>query len=357
MQGPIPVLVVLLTLASVEQAWSAAAVYPGKEWETRTPEQVGLDPVKLKALEELVGGRGCIVRHGYLAYSWGDITKSADVASAFKPLLSTLLLMAVRDGKLRSVDAPLADVEPRLASLNGGKDARITWRHLASQTSGYGLSEAPGEAWAYNDFAITLYYDTLMDKVYRKPGTEVLKEQLAEVLQFQDPYSFEAFGPKDRPGRLGVSVRDFARFGLLWLHKGRWRNRQLIPPRLVKLALTSVVPAGLPRTQGKEAAMLPGQRSMGGGKDITGTGPGFYTFNWWVNGRDRLGRRLFASAPDDLLLASGHGGIRALWIIPSLDLVASWNDTRLDDHDVSPENPDSKHNQAARLLREAVVGK
>ena len=48
------------------------------------------------------------------------------------------------------------------SNSTGGKDASITWRHLASQTSGYGLGEAPGKAYAYNDSALALYYDTLM---------------------------------------------------------------------------------------------------------------------------------------------------------------------------------------------------
>jgi CubicO group peptidase (beta-lactamase class C family) len=71
-----------------------------------------------------------------MAFAWGDPAKSSDVASAFKPLLTTLLFMAIQEGKLGSVDDRVAVFEPRLQSLNGGKDAGITWRHLASQTSG-----------------------------------------------------------------------------------------------------------------------------------------------------------------------------------------------------------------------------
>jgi CubicO group peptidase (beta-lactamase class C family) len=336
------------------EADRAAPVYPGAAWETRTPEEAGLSRAKLDALRDLVGGRGCVVRHGYLVYSWGDVTRSADVASAVKPVLSTLLLLAVQEGKLRGVDDPVVDFEPRLRALNGGKDAAITWRHLASQTSGYGLAEPPGRAYSYNDYALALYYDVLTREVFRDDGTHILKTQLADVLQFQDRYTFEAFGPADRPGRLALSVRDFARFGLLYLRGGRWQEKQLLRPELVRLALASPVPADLPVAGDRDAAMLPGQRSLGGGKRITRVGPGYYSFNWWLNRTDRQGRRLFEDAPADAYVASGHGGQRMLWVLPGLDLVVSWNDADVRDHDASPGNRDTRCSRAARLLREAV---
>jgi hypothetical protein len=168
-------------------------VYPAGAWEQCAPEKAGLSADKLKALAELVGGRGCVVRHGCLVCTWGDPAESSDVASAVKPVVSTLLLLAVQQEKVKSIDAKVADFEPQLRTLNRGKDAEITWRHLASQTSGYGLGESPGEAYAYNDFALALYYDALTRQVYGQDGTRVLKEQLGDVLGFQDQYTFEAF--------------------------------------------------------------------------------------------------------------------------------------------------------------------
>jgi CubicO group peptidase (beta-lactamase class C family) len=342
-------------VGAVAHAADDQLVYPQSAWEKRTPETVGLSADKLKALAELSGGRGCVVRYGYLVYSWGDPARSGDIASAVKPMISTLLLLAVQQGRVRGIDARLADVEPRLRTVNRGKDAAITWRHLASQTSGYGLSEAPGEAYAYNDFALALYYDTLTRQVYKQDGTRVLKEQLGDVLGFQDRYTFEAFGPDDRPGRLAISVRDLARFGLLYLRGGRWKDKQVLSPESVRIALSSPVPAGLPRTRGQQADMLPKQRSLGGGKDQTPVGPGCYSFNWWLNRSDKDCRRLYADAPPDTFVAVGHGGERALWVVPSLDLVVAWNDAKIDDHDASPGNPRTKCNQAARLMRDAVL--
>jgi len=290
-----------------------------------------------------------------MAYSWGDQSKSSDVASAFKPVLSTLLLIAVREGRLKSVDALVADFEPRLKTLNNGKDAAITWRHLASQMSGYGLAEPSGAAYSYNDFALTLYFEVLTQKVFKTNGTDVLRTRLAEPLQFEDDFTFNAFRRPDRDGRLALSVRDFARIGLLYLHNGQWRDRQLVKPEFIHMAINSPIPANTPLTSGREADMLPGQRSLGGGKTITRVGPGYYSFNWWLNRTNKAGQRLYVDAPPDTYVASGHGGKRTLWIIPSLDLIVCWNDSPIDDHDASPGNPNTKCNQAARLMVETLT--
>lgn len=180
-------------------------VWPGQRWKMREPEELGMSKQKLEAMAVLAGGRGCVVKGGAMVFTWGDQSKSGDVASAMKPVITTLMLMAVEEGRIKSVEDRVTVFEPRLVGKNEG----ITWRQLASQMSGYGLAERPGEAYSYNDFALALYYDTLMEKVYREKGTEVLKKKLGDVLGFEDRYTFEVFGPGDRKGRLGIFGQGF----------------------------------------------------------------------------------------------------------------------------------------------------
>lgn len=329
-------------------AAAPAPVLPGPEWAREAPQRLQLDTTKLDALAKAVGGRGVVVRYGYLGYAWGDVSKSSDVASAFKPVLTHLMLVAVQDQRISSPDELIGLFEPRLKTLNGGKDAGITWRHFATQTSGYGLGDAPGKAWAYNDYALALYYDTLTQNVYQSDGDSLLEYYLAEPLQFQDRHTFNAFGVKDRPGRLALSVRDFARFGLLYLRGGRWGDRQLLDPKLVKLALATPVDRALPQSGGKDAEMLPAQRTIGGGKRITPRGPGQYSFNWWLNLPDKDGKPLFNELPADTFIASGHGGKRQLTVIPAWDLIVCWNDGPFKDLD------DPALVAAMGLVRDAV---
>src|SRR5262245_22984942 len=112
----------VLVLLTPVVAVAADPVYPGKTWARKTPAEVGMDAAKLDAFRDHVGGRGCVVRAGYLAYTFGDAGKRADVASACKPWYSHFLLVAVEKGTLKSVDDVVHTWEPRLADLNAKLD-------------------------------------------------------------------------------------------------------------------------------------------------------------------------------------------------------------------------------------------
>ncbi len=344
--------------AMIGGAQSAAPrpVYPGANWAHKRPGEVGLDEAALAKLSEYVGGRGCVVRYGYMAYSWGDVAKRADVASAAKPWYSHFLFKALELGKIASLDEPVVNYEPRLAKINaklGYKDRKITWRHLANQTSCYGVEEEPGTAFDYNDWQMALFWDTLFLKVYRATwenvDEKVLHPLLTDPLGCEDNPTFMAFGTGDRPGRLAVSVRDFARFGLLYLRQGNWRGKQLISREHAKMAVSSPLPNSIPRTAGKPAEMIPGQRSIGSRRvpDNQCDHLGSYSWLWWTNGVGRAGRRHWPDAPSDAYGAFGHGGPRAMVVIPSLELIISWNDARIRGREME--------NEALKLLVHAVT--
>jgi CubicO group peptidase (beta-lactamase class C family) len=314
----------------------------------------------LAALAAFLAGRGCIVRHGRLVYTWGDIARRGDIASAAKPVITHFLLKAIEDGRIASLDDPVVAVEPRLAEINAHlahKDRRITWRHMASQTSCYGVTEEPGTAFDYNDWQIALLWDCLFLKVYgatyETVDTAILRPLLTDILQCQDEPTMLAFGLNDRPGRMAISPRDFARFGLLYLREGNWNGRQRISREHARLATASPLPASLPRTAGVAAEMIPGQRTKGSNRmpDNQTDHFGSYSYLWWVNGVDASGVRMMPDAPVDTYMASGHNSKRVLMIIPSLDMVISWNDAAIDRH---TNGPDSPVNQAMNLLMAAV---
>jgi hypothetical protein len=168
----ITLLVVGGVLSTGVRADEIEAVFPGKEWAKRTPAEVGLDAQELEEFSRFVGGRGCVVRHGYMVYGWGDVSRRADVASACKPFYSHFLFKAVEDAKIESLDEKAVRWEPRLTHINeelGFKDADITWRHFANQTSCYQLVEKPGTAYAYNDWQMALFWETGQGQPYVAP--------------------------------------------------------------------------------------------------------------------------------------------------------------------------------------------
>ncbi len=331
----------LLLLAALVQQGVAAAVepvYPGRAWLRRTPAEVGLNAAKLDAFRKRVGGRGCVVRYGSMAYTWGDQSRRADVASACKPWFSHFLFKAIEEGKIASLDDKVLLLEPRLKPLNkrlAYKDRLITWRHLANQTSCYGIAEKPGTAFCYNDWQMALFWDLLFLKVYGATydtvDEKVVHPLLTDILQCEDRPTFMAFGTRNRAGRVAVSVRDFCRFGLLYLRKGNWRGKQILSEKHATMAVASSLPNSIPRAKGKAAEMIPGQRTLGSRRipDNQCDHVGSYSWLWWTNGVDREGKRHWPNVPTDAFGAFGHGGPRAMVVIPSLHLIMSWNDARI----------------------------
>ncbi|MCC7375225.1 MAG: DUF1593 domain-containing protein [Verrucomicrobiales bacterium] len=307
-------------------------------WPTAKPEQVGLVPARLTEFSDQLGGHGCVIRQGQLVHAWGEYDVARDVASACKPVFTHFLLSALAESLIPSLDQPLMDWEPRLRDLNpelNFKNRGVRWRHAIQQTSCYGLTEAPGTAFAYNDWQMALLADTLFGKVYGSTWEEVdhrvLGPRLTMRLGWEDKPTLLGFGSQNRPGRLKISPRDFARFGQLYLQGGRWGNDVILKEDLVRLATHSPLPPTLPRAGNQAAAMIPGQRSLGSTKipDNQTDHFGSYSFTWWINGLDAANHHHWPNAPTDTFAALGHGGIRALVVIPSQGLVVSWNDAKI----------------------------
>jgi len=317
----------LLAMASTGAA--VEPVFPGKHWQTKTPAELGLDRAKLDEFARLAGGRGCVIRSGYMAYTWGDDTRASDIASASKPLYSHLMFLAIQEGKLAGVDQQVAKYQPALNDLNrrlGYKDRKLTFRHLAYQTACLGFEEEPGTAFDYNDFTMGLFWDTLVNKVYRvewqDADAKLFGPKLADVLQFEDKFTCNGL----KPGRPDISPRDFARFGLLYLNQGKWGDRQVLKAEFAKMALSQPLPLSIPRTQARKAETCE-LRSIGGGGNQCDHNGG-YSWLWWLNTVARDGRRWFPDAPPDQFMALGHGGQRGMVVMPKLQLIVSWNDTK-----------------------------
>ncbi len=128
---------VLLLLVSSSAAQQAH--FPRASWEPKPAQELGLDAARLEAVAVALGGRGCVVKDGYVVHSWGSQSEKSDWYSSAKPVLSTLLMFAMHEGKIASFDAPLREFGWELLP----KDQGMTLRHLTNMTSGYARPEAP----------------------------------------------------------------------------------------------------------------------------------------------------------------------------------------------------------------------
>jgi hypothetical protein len=321
---------------------------------------VGLDVQYLDLMKARMHGRGLVVRGGRIAYAWGDVQSRGDVWSACKPVMTHFLFTALQEGRISSLDERAYLYEARLGDINAGldyKDRMISLRHLANQISCYGVVEQPGSAFDYDDWQMALFIDILFLRIFDLPyeqwDTSILHPKLTDILQCQDDPTLLAYGPAYRQGRLGISLRDFARFGLMYLNQGNWVGRQVLDERYAHLAVTRPVPNEVPRAGFVTAEMIPGQRSLGSERipDNQGEHFGSYSWCWWINGIDARGSRFLSEAPNDTFCALGdENDRRGMAIIPSKDIVFAWNDTALDVYPVSPR----PLNECLRLLMAAA---
>jgi CubicO group peptidase (beta-lactamase class C family) len=326
---------------SCRAASATNIVFPGKSWEQREPAQVWLDGSKLDQFATNVSGDGVLIKDGYLVKSWGELTTHKWWASASKPVLSTLLLLAVQERMLPNVDAPVKSVGWELSP----KDSAMTFRHLANMVSGYACGEPPGSAWGYNDFAIQLYARSL-EKVFHQSLDKAFQQRLA-VLQFQDGGFFGSRGGLS----VMASTRDFARLGWLWLNRGRWNGKEVLSEKLFIEHIKPGVPTDLPRTTTKGEDYL-GIGSYGGGTDQTKYGPGVYGFNFWFNERGTSGERVWPALPADTYQANGMWNRDTVTIIPSLRMVVAVRGAKPGKFE--PGKPEGKYNENMKLLMESV---
>lgn len=336
--------------------------FPGLTWDEVSPSELGMNVEFLELLRERMQGSGCVIRSGRIVFSWGDVTSRADVWSACKPVMTHFLFNALQEGMIESLDELAVKYEPRLAEINadlGYKDRKISLRHLANQISCYGVEESPGTAFDYNDWQLALLIDTLFLKIYGVPYESwdeiVLHQRLTVPLQCEDNPTLLCYGNEYRQGRLGMSVRDFARFGLLYLNHGNWSGRQILGEEYARPAVTQPLSNEIPRAGFQAVEMISGQRSLGS-EDLPDNQCehyGSYSWCWWINGIDRNGNRYFFEAPLDTYCALGDvNGRRGLAIMPSEELILSWNETKLEEY---PEEPHPL-NECFRLLM-ASIGK
>ena len=331
--------VVAVFVPTTVEAGEDPVVFPAEQWQRKAPEELGVDSEKLKQLSDQVGGVVCVIKDGSLIYTWGPQERRGDWLSAAKPVMSTMLFFAVEEGRLDSVHARLADWDWDLRE----EDQSMTFYHLANMTSGYAISDNPGEHFAYNDYAIRLYARTL-ERVFDETLVEAARKRIAERLGFED-------GPVFSPGVRGdhgvdATCRDFARLGWLWLNHGNWAGEQVIPASYFQEFMKLHVTEDMPVSQDKRKRDYLGVGSYGGGVNQSKIGPGIYGFNWWFNTETERGRP-WPDAPPDTFQANGGWGNHAMTMIPSLNMVCAshgrWGR-------FSPGDADSKMNRMLELL-------
>jgi CubicO group peptidase (beta-lactamase class C family) len=229
--------------------------FPRADWHRLdAPESVGWRSAALQAAEDFARGSasaaGMIVHGGRLLWQWGDLARRVNVHSIRKSLLNALFGISVQNGEVDLSaslrDLGIDDIEPRLSNA----EKAATLLDLLRSRSGvfhpavYETPEmkaarpargshAAGSCWYYNNWDFNV-----LGTVYeRLTGRRIFEDFAARVglpIGMQDFRAADGTyvqGPESSfpayPVRL--STRDMARFGLLYLARGDWSGRCVIP--------------------------------------------------------------------------------------------------------------------------------
>lgn len=232
-----------------------------------TPERQGLSSSAVLAFVEAADrevdqmNSFMLVRHGHVVAEgwWGpyDARTPHVLYSLSKSFTSTAVGMAVAEGKL-SLDDEVLKFFPEEAPAEPSPNLRsMRVRDLLRMSSGNQTEAdffAPGDAtWVKRFLAHPVPFKPGTHFLYNSPATYMLsaivqKATGATVLEYLKPKLFDPLGFESpvwvtspqgvTAGAYGLSVRteEIARFGQLYLQKGLWDGRQLVPSSWIEEA-------------------------------------------------------------------------------------------------------------------------
>jgi CubicO group peptidase (beta-lactamase class C family) len=229
-----------------------------------------------KGLDEFLRGTDTLAflvvhddRLVYERYFDGATRESLQTSfSAAKSFVSTLVGIALDEGLIESIEDPVTDYVPELAARDPGF-RQITLRHLLTMSSGiryreggfpslgddtytyYGvdlrdlalnrtqIDGTPGVAWQYNNYH-PLLLGLVLERVTGTSVSAFMAKTLWQPLGAEADATWnldsESSGFEKLESGLNARPVDYARFGQLFLHNGRWNGRRIVSEDWVRAA-------------------------------------------------------------------------------------------------------------------------
>ncbi len=282
LRGLCLIVCLILPVCSLELPRTAATV--AGEWRIATPESEGVDSDLLAAAIESLRERRAeihsllLVRHGKLlaeSYFYPyDGKVPHDIASVTKPITTTLVGLAINQGRIASVSEPMLSVfSGQPAANTDPRKQKVTIEHLMTMSSGLGCKAQAGEPTLWEMLSAADNLRFMLDlPMSDEPGSRYVycsggMHLLSGAVTRRTGLSAEAFArknlftplgirqwiwPRDPQkishgfGNLHLLPRDMARIGQLFLDEGRWEGRQVVPAEWVAAATKPRIRTGGP---------------------------------------------------------------------------------------------------------------
>jgi CubicO group peptidase (beta-lactamase class C family) len=246
------------TLPIVAVVALAAAPSFGADLPRSTPEAQGVSSRGVLAFVEAADQKidslhsVMIVRHGHVVAAgwWAPYAAETPhmLFSLSKSFTSTAVGLAAAEGKL-SVDDPVLKFFPDEAPADPGNNLKaMRLSDLLRMSTGHQTEppRKPTESWAKTFLAHPVPFKPGTHFLYNTSGTYMLSAAVQKatgqtVLDYLKPRLFDPLGIENptwekspqgvSTGGYGLSVRteDIAKFGQLYLQKGQWNGKQLVP--------------------------------------------------------------------------------------------------------------------------------
>ena len=250
----------IITLVGLAAATCTAADLPRSAPEAQgvsSPAALGFVAAADKSIDSLHSVM--IVRHGkVVAEGWWAPDRPEtrhQLYSLSKSFTSTAVGMAIADGKLNADDEVLklfpddapASPSANLKSMRISDLLRMSTGHQTEPPRkgdeawtktflSHPVPFKPGSHFQYNTSA-TYLLSAALQKATGQTLLEYLKPKLFDPLGIENP-TWETSPQGISTGGYGLSVRteDIAKFGQLYLQKGKWQGKQLVPAAWVEEA-------------------------------------------------------------------------------------------------------------------------
>ncbi len=253
--------------------------WPTTDWKTCPPEAQGVDPSlgdKIDAYARLPKAKGLysvlVIRNGYIVceryFAGRGPGDGHQIKSVIKSIFSTLTGIAIKEGLIESLDAPIHRYLPQYEQFQKRPELkRITIRSVLTMSSGLywqlgvhahqplvtqivnspdwtgavlnlPLQAAPGTNWSYKE-ADSMLISAVLSGATGRSAYEFARQYLLAPLGMQSPlwpadpqgnsHNYEWISPG-----IPLTARSMAKLGYLFLHEGQWDGKEILSAEYVR---------------------------------------------------------------------------------------------------------------------------